>query len=283
MSESVIKTAERDFAQVVGAGGVRREADDRTWKRLEHRVVLITGAARGLGAAQAKLFAAEGARVIIADILDDPGKRLADEIGEQAMFTHLDIGGDDDWANAIDRATDAWGSVDALVHNAAVASHGLIEQVPAADFAAVLNVNLVGAYRAIQAAVGPMTAAGGGSIVLISSIESLASHAALSAYCAAKAGVVSLARTAALELASRNIRVNALCPGVVDTEMVRPAGVDRSVFAAMEAQIPLGRVAEPIDLARAALFLVSDDGRYVTGTSLVADGGVMAKLPLSLG
>jgi 3alpha(or 20beta)-hydroxysteroid dehydrogenase len=283
MSESVIKTAEQDFAQVVGAGAVRREADDRTWNRLEHRVVLITGGARGLGAAQAKLFAAEGARVVIADILDDRGEQLADEIGERAIFAHVDIGRDDEWTNAIGRATEAFGPVDAVVHNAAVASHGLIEQVPAADFAAALNINLVGAYRAIQASVGSMTAAGGGSIVLISSIESLASHAALAAYCAAKAGVVSLARTAALELASRNIRVNALCPGVVDTEMVRPAGVDRSVFAAMEAQIPLGRVAEPVDLARAALFLVSDDGRYVTGASLVADGGVMAKMPLSLG
>ena len=282
-TESLITGAAEDFARSVAEAAPARTLDDRTWKRLDGRVALITGGARGIGAAQARLFAAEGAAVVITDILDDRGEQLAAEIGDKALFSHLDVGGDGDWDAAVGLAADAFGPVDLLMHNAAIAPHATIDSLPCADFAQVLNINLVGAYRAIKACIDPMTRAGGGSMVITSSIESVAAHAAFSAYCTAKAGLLGLVRTAALELSPRGIRVNALCPGIVDTELVRPPGVDRSVFAGMETQIPLGRVAEAADMARAALFLASDDARYVSGTSLIADGGVMARVPLDLG
>ena len=261
----------------------RAPHDDRIWKRMENKVALITGAARGMGAAQARLFAAEGAHVIVTDVLDDLGKQVADELGAAAVYTHLDVSSEDDWVTAIRVASDAFGPVNVLAHCAGIARFGLIQDLTLRDYQEVIQVNLVGAFLGIKACIAPMTEAGGGSMVVISSIDGLAAHAAFSAYCSAKSGLFGLVRAAALELAPRGIRVNTICPGAIDTPMIRPDGVDRSVFAGLEAQIPLGYVGDGSELARAALFLASDDARYVTGTSLTVDGGVMAQVPLSLG
>jgi 3alpha(or 20beta)-hydroxysteroid dehydrogenase len=281
--ESLIITAADEFTRSVPTSASRRPMDDRTWDRLDGRVALITGGARGIGEAQVRLFAAEGACVVITDILEERGEKLAEEIGKNAIFARLDVGRDSGWDSVLASAAEAFGPIDTLVHNAAIAPHGLIENMPVAEFADVLNINLTGAYRAIKACIDPMVRAGGGAMVITSSVESVAAHAAFSAYCTAKAGLLGLVRTAALELAPQGIRVNALCPGIVDTEIVRPPGVERSIFTGMEKQIPLGRVADPADMARVAMFLVSDDSRYVSGTSVIADGGVMARVPMDLG
>ena len=261
----------------------RAPYDDRTWRRMENKVALITGGARGMGAAQARLFAAEGARVMVTDVLDDLGKQVADEIGTAAVYAHLDVSSEEQWAAAVDLAAEAFGPVNTLAHCAGIARFGLIENLPLSEYQEVLQVNLVGAFLGIKACIAPMTEAGGGSIVLISSIDGLASHPAFSAYCSAKSGLFGLARAAALELAPRGIRVNTISPGVIDTPMIRPEGVDRSVLAGFESQIPLGHAGDPSELARAAMFLASDDSRYVTGTNLTVDGGVMAQVPLTLG
>jgi 3alpha(or 20beta)-hydroxysteroid dehydrogenase len=261
----------------------RAPYDDRVWKRMENKVALITGAARGMGAAQARLFAAEGARVIVTDVLDDLGKQLADELGEAAAYTHLDVSSEEDWATTIHLASDAFGPVNVLAHCAGIARFGLIQDLTLRDYQEVIQVNLVGAFLGIKACIAPMTEAGGGSMVIISSIDGLAAHPAFSAYCSAKSGLSGLVRAAALELAPLGIRVNTICPGAIDTPMIRPDGVDPSVFAGLESQIPLGRVGGADELARAALFLASDDSRYVTGTNLTVDGGVMTQVPLTLG
>lgn len=259
-----------------------RKYDDRTWKRLEGRTVFVAGGASGMGAAEAKLFAAEGANVVVADINDTKARDVAGAIGHQAIAVHLDVQDERSWADAVRGAQSRFGSIDGLVNNAGIGASGLIEDTSYDEFMRIIRINLGGMWLGIKACTPAMRKAGGGAIVSVSSIEGLVAHPAFSVYAASKAGILGMTRAAALELAPSSIRVNAICPGVIDTPMVRPEGIDRSVLAGLESGVPLGRAGEAHEIALSALFLVSDDSRYVTGTTVIVDGGATAQNPLPL-
>ncbi|MEU2394491.1 glucose 1-dehydrogenase [Streptomyces sp. NPDC007369] len=258
--------------------------------RLHGRVILITGAARGQGEQEARLFAAEGARVLLGDVLDEQGAAVAKEIGEEvgadrARYVRLDVSREEDWAAAVAAAGEAFGRVDGLVNNAGILRFNELTATPLAEFQELVQVNQVGAFLGIKALAPEIEAAGGGTIVNTSSYTGLTGMAYVGAYAATKAAIVGLTRVAALELAAKNIRVNAMCPGAVDTPMANPglldpAGMGDEARGAMgelyRRVVPLGRVGRPEEVARLALFLTSEDSSYITGQPFVIDGGWMA-------
>ncbi|MFH8403439.1 SDR family NAD(P)-dependent oxidoreductase [Streptomyces sp. NPDC018019] len=251
--------------------------------KLDGRVVIITGAARGQGEQEARLFAAEGARVLLGDVLDGPGKALAEELGDdRARYVHLDVGREADWAAAVRAAGEAFGTVDGLVNNAGILRYNELAATPLAEFQQVVRVNQVGAFLGMKAVVPELTAAGGGTIVNTASYAALSGMAYLTAYAASKAAVVGMTRVAAMELAGRGIRVNAVCPGAIDTPMTRPervaadggpAAPDADLEAFYGRLVPLGRIGRPEEVARLALFLSCADSSYITGQPFVIDGG----------
>ncbi|MGK5546775.1 SDR family NAD(P)-dependent oxidoreductase [Streptomyces sp. URMC 127] len=258
--------------------------------KLDGRVVLITGAARGQGEQEARLFAAEGAKVVLADVLDEQGSAVAKELGaDVARYVHLDVGEEADWPAAIDAAKEAFGSLDGLVNNAGIVRARALVDTSAQEFVEVCRVNQLGTFLGMRAAAPELIAAGGGTIVNTSSIAALSGMLLLSAYSASKAAVLAMTRVAALELAPRGVRVNAMCPGAIDTPMTDPAALDPSADPAGAAEraaafyrkaVPLGRIGRPEEIARLALHLTSEDSSYVTGQHFVADGGWATGLPL---
>ncbi|MEU5809732.1 SDR family NAD(P)-dependent oxidoreductase [Streptomyces sp. NPDC047718] len=255
--------------------------------RLHGRVVLITGAARGQGEQEARLFAAEGARLLLGDVLDERGaavaKQIAEEVGEDRVrYVRLDVSREEDWAAAVAAAREAFGRVDGLVNNAGILRFNELASTPLAEFQELVQVNQVGTFLGIRALAPEIEAAGGGTIVNTSSYTGLTGMAYVGAYAATKAAVIGLTRVAALELAAKNIRVNAMCPGAVDTPMANPglldpAGVSEEAREAMgelyRRVVPLGRVGRPEEVARLALFLTGEDSSYITGQPFVIDGG----------
>ncbi|MEU1953425.1 SDR family NAD(P)-dependent oxidoreductase [Nocardia rhamnosiphila] len=258
----------------------RAERDTRSFDRLRGKVALVVGGASGMGAAEARLFVREGARVVLGDIQDERGRALAEELGDAAAYVHLDTRSESDWAAAVDVAVTTFGGLHVLVNNAGVGRYGVIQEMDPKQWIDLIDIMLIGSYRGIRAVTPAITAAGGGSIIAISSVDGVASHAGLSGYSSAKFGVRGLVRSAALELGASNIRVNTIVPGLVDTPLIRPEGAPREALAPMEEQVPVGYAAEPHEVALAALFLASDDSWYVSGSDLLVDGGVMAKVPL---
>lgn len=247
--------------------------------RLRGRVALITGAARGQGEAEARRFVAEGARVVLADILDGPGRQVAEDLGPAARFVHLDVTRPDQWTTAVEVAVDAFGKLDALVNNAGVLRFGPVRDCSLDDYLAVVNVNQVGVLLGMRAAIPALEAAGGGTIVNTSSINGFVGIANTVAYSSSKFAVRAMTRVAALELAPLGIRVNAICPGSIDTPMVRADAIDGLASAPPDevyAGLPLGRVGQPTEIAAAVVFLTSDESSYCTGTELVVDGGMLA-------
>jgi 3alpha(or 20beta)-hydroxysteroid dehydrogenase len=244
--------------------------------RLDGKVALITGGARGMGKAHARHFTAEGARVVVGDVLEEKGGRVAAEIG--GVFVRHDVTSANDWSDAVEAAVRSYGRVDVLVNNAGILRHAPVAEMTEADFRAVLDVNLVGSWLGIRAVVPAMRDAGGGSIVNISSIEGIAGAAGLSAYSASKFGVRGLTRSAAQELGPLGIRVNSVHPGGVMTSMALAAaqtmtGVDGSGFLK---QLPIARFAEPVEISRLVAFLASDESSYTTGAEFLADGGLLS-------
>ncbi len=245
-------------------------------QRLEGRVALITGGARGQGEAEARLFAAEGARVVIADVLDEAGAKVAAELGDAARYQHLDVTDEAAWDEAVARTLEAFGRLDVLVNNAGIARAGPLETTSLADYMDVVQVNQVGVFLGMRAAVDPMRRAGGGSIVNISSNAGLEGVEGVVGYVASKWAVRGMTKTAALELGRYGIRVNSVHPGGVDTPMLagpQLAKVDKDAAFASQ---PLPRVGQPIEIARLVLFLASDESSYCTGGEFAADGGRMA-------
>ncbi|HEY7053502.1 MAG TPA: glucose 1-dehydrogenase [Mycobacterium sp.] len=239
--------------------------------QLADKVVLVTGGARGMGAAFGSYVIARGGNVVIADLLDDNGKRLADELGESCRYVHLDVSDPEQWQHAVEFTTAEFGRLDGLVNNAGVSTGQFLEHEPVEHFRAVLEVNLVGAFNGIQAAIPPMRAAGGGSIVNISSAAGLFGLALTAGYGASKWGVRGLTKIAAVELAGDRIRVNSVHPGLTYTPMTEQIGIQ--VGEGNYPNTPMGRVGRAEEIAGAVCYLLSDDAAYTTGAEIAVDGG----------
>jgi 3alpha(or 20beta)-hydroxysteroid dehydrogenase len=245
--------------------------------RLDGKVAIVTGAAQGMGAAEARLFAAEGARVLLGDIQDDAGAAVAADIGETAAYRRLDVTSEDDWASAVTDAAERFGRLDVLVNNAGIVSVGTIERLDLEDYRRVVEVNQTGVLLGMRAAIPALRAAGGGSIVNISSFNGLYGIAGLAAYTASKFAVRGLTKVAAMELGHDGIRVNSVHPwGIVETSMGSGeefAEVDSSSIFATQ---PIPRTGRADEVARVVAFLASDESSYCTGAEWVVDGGFTA-------
>ncbi|GMU79989.1 MAG: 3-alpha-hydroxysteroid dehydrogenase [Acidimicrobiia bacterium] len=263
------------------AGSAELPRETRTWDRLRGRVALITGAARGMGAAEARLFVAEGAQVVIADVLEAEAAALAQELGANAVAVRLDVTSREDWSAAVAHAQATFGPVSVLVNNAAISHVGPIVSLEIDDYRRVMAVNQDGALLGIQAVVPSMERFGRGSIINISSVDGIGAHPGLTPYVSSKFALRGLTRVACLELGGRGIRVNTVHPSVVDTPMLSAEDLGEEMIRRIESQIPLGFIAHPDDVARTVLFLASDESRYISGAEIVVDAGVMAKVPLS--
>ncbi len=252
--------------------------------RLDGKVALISGAARGLGQAQGRLFAAEGAKVAVCDVRDVEGKAVAEEIGADAIYVHLDVTSEDEWTAAVATTTSAFGKLDVLVNNAGIAEGAPLAETTLDSYRRVTEVNQTGVFLGMRAVIEPMTAAGGGSILNISSIDGLVGMDGIISYVASKWAVRGMTKAAARELAPRGIRVNSIHPGFILTHL---AVEEESHLAPTHALIdahaarlaPMGRTGKPEEIARLALFLASDESSYSTGSEFVADGGLIAGYP----
>jgi 3alpha(or 20beta)-hydroxysteroid dehydrogenase len=246
--------------------------------RLDGKVALITGGARGMGKSHVRHFVAEGARVVFGDIRDDAGGAVAEALGPHCCrYVHHDVTSQADWQAAVTAAVDGFGRLDVLVNNAGVLQFGTIADMPLADFRRILEVNAVGCWLGMKAAIEPMTAAGGGSIVNISSIEGFTGAAGLSAYTASKFAIRGMTKAAASELGRLGIRVNSVHPGGVLTKMIIEAAgtfdhVDGDAFLK---SMPISRFGEPIEISRLVAYLASDESSYSTGSEFIADGGIL--------
>ncbi len=245
--------------------------------RLDGKVALITGGARGMGKSHVRHFVSEGARVVFGDVLDDRGAAVAAGLGEESCrYVHHDVTSEEHWAAAVGTAIGAFGQLDVLVNNAGVLKFASIADMPLADFRRILEVNTVGCWLGMKAVIEPMSAAGGGSIVNISSIEGFTGAAGLSAYSASKFAVRGMTKAAASELGKFGIRVNSVHPGGVLTRMVIEAdGTSEHDGDAFLRSMPLSRFAKPVEISRLVAYLASDDSSYSTGSEFIADGGLL--------
>ena len=249
--------------------------------RLEGKVAFVSGGARGMGAAEAKLFASEGAKVVIGDVLEDEGRKVEAEINEtggDAVFIPLDVASESDWQRAVSTTVERFGKLDILVNNAGIAVWGVLEDTTNEDWDRVMAVNAKGVFLGTKAAIPEMRKAGGGSIINISSVSGLIGQESVQpVYNASKGAVRIFTKAAAVQYAKEGIRVNSVHPGSVNTTMIAdrinsPEGRERS-----RSITPLGRVAEPIEIAYGVLYLASDEASFVTGSELVIDGGFTAQ------
>lgn len=241
--------------------------------RLMDKVALITGGARGQGAAEARLFAAEGATVVITDVLDDEGQATADALGDPVRYLHQDVTRPDEWQRVVDAVVAAHGRIDVLVNNAGIFLVKTMNDTSLEEWERVVAVNQTGVFLGMKTVSGPMKDAGSGSIVNISSIAGMRSGANSHAYSATKWAVRGMSKSAAVELASHGIRVNSVHPGVIDTQMIDALGPQRNTI---HERVPLGKLASPDAVARLVLFLASDESDYCTGHEYVVDGGLIS-------
>ena len=247
------------------------------------RVAVVTGGAGDIGAAQARLFARERARVVVIDIAEESGHAVAAEIaagGGSALFAALDVSSESDWETAVRISVDRFGCIDVLVNNAGVYQTEPVEHVDASTWDRVMAVNARGAFLGTRSVVPVMRRSGGGSIVNVASTTALVGSHRGGPYGASKAALLSLTRHTAIQHASDGIRANALVPGPVETGMIAGNLASEEGRATSVARVPLGRLAEPSEIANAALYLASDDSSYVTGSELVVDGGLSARSPV---
>ena len=242
---------------------------------LDGKVAIITGGARGMGAAHARRFVEEGARVVLTDVSDN-GREVAEQLGPGAIFVKADVASEASWAEVVDVATTAFGTPDILVNNAAVLHGATITELSIDDYRRVIEINQIGVLLGMKAVWPAMVAAGGGSIVNISSVAGMRGGAGLWAYSSSKYAVRALTQCGALEGAPHGIRVNSVHPGSIDTPML--AGEDPEETAAFLATLPISRMARPREVSEVVLFLASDAASYVTGSEYVVDGGLLSKM-----
>ena len=248
--------------------------------RLEDKVALITGAASGMGASMARIFAREGAKVVVADMLDEEGKRIASEITQAngaALFQHLDVTSEAEWQAAIDATLAAYGKLDILVNDAGISGSDVEDLFDTAAWQHLMAVNATGAFLGMKFAIPEMKKAGGGSIVNISSISGVTGQRGIHVgYNASKGAVRTLTKAAAVQHGRDNIRVNSVHPGLMPPMRTSGRTADPAVRAKMLEGVPLGRAGRVEEVASAALFLASDEASYITGAELYVDGGFLA-------
>ncbi len=249
--------------------------------RLEGKVALISGGARGMGAAEARLFAREGARVVIGDLLEEEGRQVEAQIGEaggHALFLRLDVTSESDWRTAVTAAVSRFGKLDILVNNAGVGGGGgMVEETTVDAWDRVMDINAKGVFLGTKAAIPEMRRAGGGSIINISSIWGLVGSGGASAYHASKGAVRLLTKATAIQYAGEGIRANSVHPGPIETPMTEAMRSDPERNRSWLSGTPLGRWGEPDDVAYGVLFLASDESSFMTGSELVIDGGWTAQ------
>ena len=249
--------------------------------RLEGKVVLISGGARGQGAAEARMMAREGARVVLADILDDDGKQVETEIqeaGNEATYLHLDVTKESDWRSVVQETVRRYGKLDVLVNNAGILIRKGVEETTEEDWDCVMAINAKGVFLGTKCVIPAMRQAGGGSIINISSTAGLTGGTgATAAYSATKGAVRLLTKATAIQYAKENIRCNSVHPGDIDTPMVRYELSNPDMLRGIMGRLPLGRIGTTEDIAYGVLYLASDESSFVTGAELVIDGGVTAQ------
>jgi len=242
--------------------------------RVENKVVIVTGGARGQGAAQVRALHAEGARVVVADVLDDDGTGLAAGLGERCRFVHCDVTDEADWDRLVGETTRAFGRLDGLVHGAGVFTPVPLVDTSIEQFRRALDVNATGAFLGLRTAARVMR--DGGSVVVVTSTAAHSpSGLSLASYAASKWAARGLAHTCAIELAPLGIRVNTVAPGSIRTRMITDA-LSEDALLGLAARAPLGRLGTAEDVAPLVVFLMSDESNYCTGADFVVDGGMTA-------
>jgi len=241
--------------------------------RLEGKVAIVTGAARGMGAAEATLFAAEGAKVVLTDVMDSEGRALAVSLGDSASYFHHDVASESDWAAVVAQVEKEHGRIDILVNNAGISRGSTTDQFWPDEFDLMVRVNQQGVLLGMRAVAAAMRRAGGGSIVNIASGAGVRGEPGLIAYSGTKFAVRGMTQVAAVELAADNIRVNVVNPGVIDTPMNAQNSPER--LAVLLSRVPLKRMGHPREIAETVLFLASDASSYVTGADINVDGGFL--------
>ena len=249
--------------------------------RLQGKVALISGGARGQGAAEAKLFAREGAKVVFGDVLDDEGRKTEaeiQEIGGEALYIHMDVTKEGDWEKAVSETVSKFGKLDILVNNAGVVSWGNLEDTTPEEWDRVMDINSKGVFLGTKAVIPEMRKVGGGSIVNISSISGIIGQDNIQpVYNASKGAVRLFTKSTAIQYASEHIRANSVHPGSVATDMNAERRSDPELLAQSLSRIPIGRIGEAEDIALGVLYLASDEASFITGSELVIDGGFSAQ------
>ncbi len=247
--------------------------------RLEGKVALISGGARGMGAAEARLFASEGAKVALGDVLEKEGRQVEAEIAEaggECVFVRLDVTSEAHWQNAVDTALDRFGRLDILVNNAGIFDRAVVHEQSEEDWDRVMDINGKGVFLGTKAAIPAMRKSGGGSIVNISSVAGLIGSMASTSYNASKGAVRLLTKSAAVQYAREGIRCNSVHPGPIETPMLDLVYPTPEARTRRRDAIPMGRLGRMEDVAKGVLFLASDEASYMTGSELVIDGGYTA-------
>jgi cyclopentanol dehydrogenase len=248
--------------------------------RLDGKVAIISGGARGQGATEARMFAKEGAKIVIGDLLNAEGQAVAAEIAElggDCTYVHLDVTSEDDWRAAVETAVSEYGKVDVLINNAGILMNGRVEDTTVEAWDAVLDVNAKGVFLGTRAVIEEMRKAGGGSIINISSVAGMIGSPNTTAYNASKGAVRLLTKSTAIQYGRENIRCNSIHPGPIDTDMIQLVWQDPSRSREETiARTPLGRIGTVEDITYGAMFLASDESSFMTGSELVMDGGVTA-------